>query len=122
MSAQNGHRETAVGLALGVKVYLIDIQKLIELLPNDCSVTAREGVSGEVKLIFKMFGAFVDFAVRKSGLWKLTDIERSFELYACSSELSRDRLNLSFHSLWYPIVPRISDNHFASAANYVMWG
>jgi hypothetical protein len=31
-------------------------------------------------------------------------------------------LNLSFHSLWYPIVPRISDNHFASAANYVMWG
>jgi hypothetical protein len=30
--------------------------------------------------------------------------------------------NLSFHSLWYPIVPRISDNHFASAANCVMWG
>ena len=23
--------------------------------------------------------------------------------------------NLSFHSLWYPIVPRISDNHFAWA-------
>jgi len=23
--------------------------------------------------------------------------------------------NLSFHSLWYPIVPCISDNHFASA-------
>ena len=23
--------------------------------------------------------------------------------------------NLSVHSLWYPIVPRIFDNHFASA-------
>jgi hypothetical protein len=44
---------------------------------------------------------------------------------AIALEVGAEKLgsgNLSFHSLWYPIVPRISDNHFASAANCVMWG